>query len=75
MEASADEGTWVITSFSVSAAIGMPLSGWLGRRFGEVRTFLYCTAAFTVASFLCGLALDLPMLVAMRVVQGIFAGP
>jgi DHA2 family multidrug resistance protein len=73
--ASTDEGTWVITSFSVSAAIGMPLSGWLGRRFGEVRTFLYCTAAFTVASFLCGLALDLPMLVAMRVVQGIFAGP
>jgi DHA2 family multidrug resistance protein len=70
-----DVGTWVITSFSVSAAIGMPLSGWLGRRFGEVRTFLYCTAAFTVASFLCGLALDLPMLVAMRVVQGIFAGP
>ena len=73
--ASTDEGTWVITSFSVSAAIGMPLTGWLGRRFGEVRTFLVCTAAFTIVSFLCGLALDLPMLVAMRVVQGIFAGP
>ena len=73
--ASTDEGTWVITSFSVSAAIGMPLTGWLGRRFGEVRMFLVCTAAFTIVSFLCGLALDLPMLVAMRVVQGVFAGP
>ena len=72
---SADEGTWVITSFSVSAAIAMPLTGWLGRRFGELRTFLVCTAAFTFASFLCGLALDLPLLIAMRVAQGLFAGP
>ena len=72
---SADNGTWLITSFAVCAAIAMPLTGWLGRRFGELRTFLVCTAAFTVASLLCGLAVDLPMLVAMRAVQGLVSGP
>src|SRR5262245_5064533 len=72
---SADEGTWLITSFAVSAAIAMPLTGWLGRRFGEVRTFVVCTAAFTLASFLCGLSVNLPMLVAMRMLQGFAAGP
>jgi DHA2 family multidrug resistance protein len=72
---SADNGTWVITLFGVSAAIAMPLTGWLGRRFGEVRTFLVCTAAFTVVSWLCGLAINLPMLIVTRAVQGFFAGP
>jgi DHA2 family multidrug resistance protein len=72
---SADQGTWVITSFAVSAAIGMPLTGWLGRRFGEVRLFLLCTAAFTLASFLCGLSSNLAMLIVMRTIQGVFAGP
>ena len=72
---SADQGTWVITSFAVSAAIAMPLTGWLGRRFGEVRVFLACTVMFTIASLLCGLAWDLGALIAMRVVQGVFAGP
>jgi len=71
----ADQGTWIITSFAVSAAIAMPLTGWLGRRFGEVRVFLACTAMFTLASLLCGLAWDLGVLIAMRVVQGVFAGP
>ncbi|MEJ0085219.1 MAG: DHA2 family efflux MFS transporter permease subunit [Pseudomonadota bacterium] len=72
---SADNGTWLITSFAVCAAIAMPLSGWFGRRFGELRTFIFCTAAFTVASLLCGLAVDLPMLIAMRAVQGLVSGP
>jgi len=72
---SADQGTWVITSFAVSAAIAMPLTGWLGRRFGEVRVFLVCTAMFTLASFLCGLASNLAMLIAMRTFAGVFAGP
>ncbi len=71
----ADQGTWIITSFAVSAAIAMPLTGWLGRRFGEVRVFLACTVMFTIASLLCGLAWDLGALIAMRVVQGVFAGP
>jgi MFS transporter, DHA2 family, multidrug resistance protein len=72
---SADQGTWVITSFAVSAAIAMPLTGWLGRRFGEVRVFLVCTAMFTLASLLCGLASNLAVLIAMRTIQGVFAGP
>jgi DHA2 family multidrug resistance protein len=72
---SADNGTYVITSFAVSAAIAMPLTGWLARRFGELRTFLVCTASFTVASLLCGLAPDLPLLIAMRAAQGLVAGP
>jgi DHA2 family multidrug resistance protein len=71
----ADQGTWIITSFAVSAAIAMPLTGWLGKRFGEVRVFLVCTAMFTIASLLCGLAWDLGVLIAMRVIQGVFAGP
>jgi DHA2 family multidrug resistance protein len=72
---SADQGTWVITSFAVSTAIAMPLTGWLGKRFGEVRVFLVCTVAFTIASFLCGLSWNLAMLIAMRTIQGVFAGP
>jgi DHA2 family multidrug resistance protein len=72
---SADQGTWIITSFAVSAAIAMPLTGWLGRRFGEVRVFLVCTAMFTVASLVCGLASNLPTLIAMRTIQGVFGGP
>jgi len=72
---SADQGTWVITSFAVSTAIAMPLTGWLGRRFGEVRVFLLCTAGFTLASLACGLSLNLAMLIAMRAIQGLFAGP
>src|SRR5258708_21280677 len=71
----ADQGSWIISSFAVSAGIAMPLTGWLGRRFGEVRVFLACTAMFTLASLLCGLAWDLGALIAMRVVQGVFAGP
>jgi DHA2 family multidrug resistance protein len=72
---SADNGTYVITSFAVCAAIAMPLTGWLARRFGELRTFLVCTALFTFASLLCGLAPDLPLLIAMRAAQGLVAGP
>jgi len=72
---SADQGTWVITSFAVSAAIAMPLTGWLGRRYGEVRVFLVCTAMFTVASLACGLSSNLAVLIAMRTIQGVFGGP
>src|SRR3982750_3921691 len=56
---SADQGTWVITSFSVSMAIVLPLTGWLSKRFGEVRLFIFSTLAFTVASFLCGISSSL----------------
>src|SRR5579862_4255362 len=52
---SADDGTWVITSFAVSQAIMLPITGWLARRYGEVRLFVFSTALFTLASVFCGL--------------------
>lgn len=72
---SPDNGTWVITSFAVSQAIMLPLTGWLARRFGEVRLFLFSTALFTLASVLCGLSVNLPMLIFFRVIQGAVSGP
>lgn len=72
---SPNEGTWVITSFAVSMAIALPLSGWLAKRFGEVRLFVGSVILFTVASLLCGLSENLQMLLFFRVVQGAVAGP
>lgn len=72
---SPDNGTWVITSFAVSQAIMLPLTGWLARRFGEVRLFLLSTAMFTITSVLCGLSTNLPMLIFFRVLQGAVSGP
>jgi len=69
------QATWVITSFAVSTAIALPLTGWLSRRFGEVRLFLGATLAFTLASLLCGLAHSMGFLVAARTLQGFCAGP
>jgi MFS transporter, DHA2 family, multidrug resistance protein len=72
---SPDEGTWVITSFAVTSAIGLPLTGWLAQRFGEVRLFVACTFLFTVFSMFCGFSVNLPMLIVFRVLQGAAAGP
>lgn len=72
---SADQGTWVITSFAVSNGVSVPLTGWLMQRFGVVRTFLAAVLAFTAASLLCGLSWSLPSLIAFRVLQGAVSGP
>lgn len=72
---STDQSTWVITAFAVSAAIALPLTGWLTRRFGEVRLFVASTLLFTIASLLCGLAFNMGGLVAFRTLQGFVAGP
>lgn len=64
------QGTWVITSYAVSEAIMLPLTGWLAQRFGQVRLFVMATFLFTLASLLCGLAPSFAMLVAARVLQG-----
>ncbi|HEV2331683.1 MAG TPA: DHA2 family efflux MFS transporter permease subunit [Gammaproteobacteria bacterium] len=72
---SPDQGTWVITSFTVSMAIFLPLSGWLGRRIGEVRLFIAATLMFSLLSLACGLAPSLSALVLLRVLQGAVAGP
>jgi len=72
---SANQATWVITSFAVSTAIALPLTGWLARRFGERKLFMWSTMAFVIASFLCGLANSMGMLVVARALQGLVAGP
>ncbi len=72
---SATQGTWVITSFTVSNAIALPLTGWLARRIGEVKLFVIAVALFTIASLGCGLATNIGMLIAFRVLQGVVAGP
>ncbi len=72
---SADQGTWVITSFVVANGVSVPLTGWLTQRFGLVRTYVGALVLFTLASFLCGMAWSLPSLIVFRVMQGFFSGP
>lgn len=72
---SPQQGTWVVTSFGVAAAIALPLTGWLSRRIGQVRLLFWSTSLFVVASVLCGLSTSLEMLVASRILQGAVAGP
>ena len=72
---SPDQGTWVITAFAVSNGIGVPLTGWLMGRYGVVKIFVLSVLAFTIASFLCGIAWSLPSLIFFRVLQGGVSGP
>jgi DHA2 family multidrug resistance protein len=74
MGASNDESTWVLTTYLVSNAIVLPISGFLVGRLGRKRYFLTCIAFFTVSSFLCGLAPSLGLLLLFRVLQGAFGG-
>jgi DHA2 family multidrug resistance protein len=72
---SANQGTWVITSYAVAEAITVPLTGWLAQRFGSVRTFVTAMALFGLFSALCGLAPSLNVLVVFRILQGLAGGP
>jgi DHA2 family multidrug resistance protein len=72
---SADQGTWVITSFAVSNGISVPVSAFLMQRYGVVRTFVISVLLFTLASLLCGVAWSLGSLVFFRVIQGAVSGP
>lgn len=74
LSVSADEGTWVITSFSASNAVILPLTGWLSDYFGRVRLFVVSVLLFSLTSFLCGFSSSLTMLVFFRVLQGAVAG-
>src|SRR4051812_34278962 len=69
--ASATTITWVATSYLLSVAVCIPVSGWLGDRIGTKRTFLFALAVFTLGSLLCGLAGSLGLLIACRALQGI----
>jgi DHA2 family multidrug resistance protein len=72
---SPDQGTWIITSFGVANAISLPLTGWLTQRYGQVRLFVVSVMLFVLASFLCGLAPSIELLIGFRVLQGVVAGP
>ncbi len=72
--ASQEEATWVLTSYLVSSAIVLPISGWLSNRIGRKRFYMSCVAMFTVCSLLCGLAPTLPILILARILQGFGGG-
>ncbi len=72
VSASADQITWVLTSYIVAAAIMTPMTGWLAGRFGRKQVFMISIAGFTVASALCGAAGSLAQIVGFRLLQGLF---
>ena len=69
------EGTWTVSSYMLAAAVMQPLTGWIGRRFGEVRTFVTSILLFMCFSAVCGFATSFPMLVGARLIQGLVSGP
>jgi DHA2 family multidrug resistance protein len=74
MSASQDESTWVLTSYLVSNAIVLPISGWLATVIGRKRFYMMCVAMFTASSLLCGFAPSLGWLIVFRIIQGIGGG-
>jgi MFS transporter, DHA2 family, multidrug resistance protein len=74
LSAGQDESTWVLTSYLVSNAIVLPMSGWFSSLIGRKRFYMICVGLFTVSSFLCGLAPNLTMLIIFRILQGAGGG-
>lgn len=74
LSASIDESTWTITSYLVSNAVIIPMTGWLSRFFGRKRYLIFSISLFTLSSLLCGSAWDLQSLVLFRILQGIGGG-
>src|SRR5471030_2795284 len=74
LSVSVDEAAWALTSYLVANAIILPMTGWLANFFGRKRILTAAVFGFTAASFLCGLAQSLPMLIFFRVVQGATGG-
>src|SRR5207237_9115322 len=74
LSVSQDESTWVLTSYLVSNAVILPVSGWLATRIGRKRFYMICVALFTISSFLCGVAPNLGLLIFFRVLQGLGGG-
>lgn len=75
LAAAPSQGTWVITSYAISEAISVPLTGWLAGRFGAVRVFMAAMIGFGLFSLLCGLSGNLESLLVFRVFQGLCGGP
>jgi DHA2 family multidrug resistance protein len=74
LAASTDEATWVLTSYLVANAVILPASGWFALRFGRANFLRFCIVLFTVASFFCGAAHSLGMILVARAVQGAGGG-
>jgi MFS transporter, DHA2 family, multidrug resistance protein len=74
LSASTDEATWTLTSYLVANAIILPMTGWLAGRFGRKRLLMFAVTGFTAASFACGLAPSLGLLIFFRIVQGACGG-
>ena len=74
LSASTDEATWVLTSYLVSNAIMLPATSWIARRMGRKRLLMFSILIFTGASMLCGAAINMPMLILARILQGIGGG-
>src|SRR2546430_95360 len=74
LSVSQDESTWVLTSYLVSNAVILPVSGWLATRIGRKRFYMICVTLFTISSFLCGVAPNLASLIFFRVLQGLGGG-
>ena len=72
--ASLDESTWIVTSYLVSNAIVLPISGWLANVIGRKRFYMGCVALFTASSVLCAMSTSLSMMLIARVIQGIGGG-
>ncbi|MEH2511668.1 DHA2 family multidrug resistance protein [Nitrobacteraceae bacterium AZCC 1564] len=72
LSASQDQINWVLTSYIVAAAIMTAPVGWIANRFGRKKIFVICSAGFTVASVMCGLAQDITQMVLFRLLQGVF---
>ncbi len=74
LSAGIDESTWTITSYLVSNAIIIPMTGWLSRVFGRKRYLIFSIMLFTLSSFLCGISWNLQSLIVFRILQGIGGG-
>jgi DHA2 family multidrug resistance protein len=74
LSSTTEEATWVLTSYLVSNAIVLPITGWLGMYFGRRRLLVICISIFTAASMLCGMAPNLGFLIVARILQGFGGG-
>ena len=74
LSVSQDESTWVLTSYLVSNAVVLPISGWIASKIGRKRFYMICVTLFGLSSMLCGLAPSLPLLILARVLQGAGGG-
>ncbi|MTJ82529.1 MAG: DHA2 family efflux MFS transporter permease subunit [Telmatospirillum sp.] len=74
LSAGQDESTWVLTSYLVTNAIILPVSGWMSSMMGRARFFVWCIIGFSISSLACGLAPSLGLLILFRAIQGLTGG-